>query len=145
MKNLSFCLKVTLNKKHRSSSLLWIIPAKRQEGDLSIQGWKLDHSHSEDPAEKKKYNFEVNTRRTIKVQVMGAQPVLRHSQYYNYVCKSWAFVKKKSSLAGGFQLVMGQLQRWMKKESFTFHFILQGCVSRSAWWYLSSKYGARIH
>ena len=31
-------------------------------------------------AEQKKYNFEVNIQGTLKVQVMGAQPVLMYNQ-----------------------------------------------------------------
>lgn len=42
-------------------------------------GWKMDPSHLEDSTEKK-YNIKVNTRGTIKVQVIETQPVLMYNQ-----------------------------------------------------------------
>lgn len=41
------------------------------------------------------------------------------------MCTRTEFVKKKSSLASGFQLLIGQVKRLMNKKVFTFNFILQ--------------------
>lgn len=56
-----------------------MILAKRQEGKVSILvgNWIIVIQKIQ---QKKKDNFEVNTQGTLKVQVMGAQPVLMYNQ-----------------------------------------------------------------
>lgn len=56
-----------------------MILAKGQEGKVSILvgNWIIVIQKIQ---QKKKDNFEVNTQGTLKVQVMGAQPVLMYNQ-----------------------------------------------------------------
>ena len=56
-----------------------MILAKRREGKVSILvgNWIIVIQKIQ---QRKKHNFEVNTKGTLKVQVMGAQPVLMYNQ-----------------------------------------------------------------